>query len=131
MVRGILIHVSMRRFVKSTIAVSLALLTCSCATTQARFVALGQKYPPRPENCVVGIYKGMLPQRAFERVSRLDLHIEKTFFAESDLESALPEIKKQACLSGADAIIEIQERTTRHIENRAYHLTATGIKFKN
>ena len=42
----------------------------------------------------------------------------------------LPELKKQACLSGADAIAEIQERSTRHIENRGYHVTATGIKFK-
>lgn len=111
-------------------AVLVGLLLASCATTQSRYIALGQKVPPRAEDCSVAIFKETPPQKAFERTSRLDVHIEKTHFLDSDFESALPELRKQACLSGADAIIDIQERSTRHLENRAYHVTATGIKFK-
>jgi hypothetical protein len=61
---------------------------------------------------------------------RLDVHLEKTHFISSDFESALPELRKQACLSGADAIIEIQEQSTGYLEMRSYHVTATGIKYK-
>src|SRR2546427_631749 len=100
--------------------------------TPSPFIALGPAAPPRPEDCSVAVLKESVPQKAFERVSRLDVHIERTGFAQGDLESAIPELKKQACLSGADAIIEIQERSTGfRFENRAYHVTATGIKFKD
>lgn len=113
-----------------SIAVFLALLLTSCATTQGRNVSLGQTYPSRPENCSVVVYKNIVPQQAFERIARLDVHIERTHFSQSDFESALPELKKQACLSGADAIIEVQERSDSfRVENRVYHVTATGIKF--
>ena len=107
-----------------------AISALSCASTQSRYMALGAKHAPRAENCSVEVFRDSNPQKPFERISRLDYHVEKTGFAESDFASALPELKKQACLSGADAIVEIQERSTRHIENRGYHVTATGIKFK-
>lgn len=112
-------------------AVFLGALLVSCATTQSRFAPLGQAYPPRPVDCNVAVHRESVPPKAFERVSRLDVHIERTGFAQADFESALPELKKQACLSGADAIIEIQERSNSRLEDRAYHVTATGIKFKD
>ncbi|MFN2645839.1 MAG: hypothetical protein ABR570_12660 [Burkholderiales bacterium] len=57
--------------------------------------------------------------------------MESTHFIKPDFESALPELKKQACLSGADAIIEVQETSTQfRVENHSYHVTATGIKFR-
>jgi len=125
-------RVPVRRTVSTSAVVFLGTLLVSCATTQSRFTALGQAHPPRPEDCSVAVLKESVPQKAFERVSRLDVHIERTGFAQGDLESAIPELKKQACLSGADAIIEIRERSTGfRFENRAYHVTATGIKFKD
>ena len=125
-------RVPLQRMVSRSAVVFLGTLLVSCATTQSRFTALGQAHPPRPEDCSVAVLKESVPQKAFERVSRLDVHIERTGFAQGDLESAIPELKKQACLSGADAIIEIRERSTGfRFENRAYHVTATGIKFKD
>ena len=125
-------RVPVQRMVSTSAVVFLGTLLVSCATTQSRFTALGQAHPPRPEDCSVAVLKESVPQKAFERVSRLDVHIERTGFAQGDLESAIPELKKQACLSGADAIIEIRERSTGfRFENRAYHVTATGIKFKD
>jgi hypothetical protein len=118
------------RALSASALVFLGALLASCATTQSRFSPLGQAVPPRAEDCSVAVLRDSVPQKAFERVSRLDVHMERTGFAQADLESALPELKKQACLSGADAIIEIQERSAGYLENRAYHVTATGIKFK-
>jgi hypothetical protein len=91
---------------------------------------LGQPYPSRPEDCEVEVYKTEKPNREFIKISRLDAHKEKTHFIGSSLEGVLPELKKQACLSGADAIIDILERSSWVGETRVYHVTATGIKYK-
>lgn len=111
------------------LAFSFCLLIASCATTQSRYSMLGPAYSSREVNCDIAIFRTGTPNRAFIKISRLDVHMEKTHFLSSDFESALPELKKQACLSGADAVIEIQEQTRQYLENRSYHVTATGIKY--
>ena len=71
-----------------------------------------------------------ISKRSFVRISRLDVHIEeKTYFIASSLNEALPELNKQARLSGADTIIEIRERSSMVGETRIYHVTATGIRY--
>jgi len=75
------------------------------------------------------VFRDAPPQRPFTRISRLDVHFEKTAFIGSSLDGALPELKKQARLSGADAIIEIRERTSMVGETKVYHVTATGIRY--
>jgi hypothetical protein len=90
---------------------------------------LDEAYPPKPENYEVDVFKEGTPDRPFIRVSRLDVHLEKTHFIGSGLNNALPELKRQARLSGADAIIEIQERFSMVGETRIYHVTATGIRY--
>ena len=106
-----------------------ALLTVSCATRQSRYALLGQAFPPKPETCEVQIFRNAPPEHPFVRVSRLDVHLEKTSFIGSSLESALPELKRQARLSGADAVIEIRETRSMVGETKVYHVTATGIRF--
>jgi hypothetical protein len=51
------------------------------------------------------------------------VHIEKTHFLSSDLDEAMPELKKQACLSGVDAIAQIQERRGAYLETKSYYVT--------
>jgi uncharacterized protein YbjQ (UPF0145 family) len=41
----------------------------------------------------------------------------------------MPELKKQARLSGADAVIDIQEKHSKVLETSVYHVTATGIRY--
>lgn len=107
-----------------------SMLTTSCATTQSRYVMLGQPYSARAEDCNVEVFRNGSPSKEFIKISRLDVHMEKTHFIKSGFEGALPELKKQACLSGSDAIIDIQERSSSYIETKSYHVTATGIKYK-
>jgi len=92
---------------------------------------LGQTYPPRSIDCDVEVFKTSVPSKGFIKIARIDAHLEKSHFIKSDFEDALPELKKQACLSGADAIIEIQERSSSVLETKIYHVTATGIKYKD
>jgi len=96
---------------------------------QSRYVMLGETYPPRPEGYEIEVFRTGLPERPFVKTSRLDVHLEKTHFIGSSLKDALPELKKQARLSGADAIIKIEERSSKVGETRIYHVTATGIRY--
>lgn len=105
-------------------------ILASCATTQSRFVPLGQSHPPREGNCSIEVFKTGAPVQDFVRISRVDVHLEITHFIRPRFEDALPELKKQACLSGADAVIEIQERSTSYGETEVYHVIATGIKYR-
>ena len=89
------------------------------------------QHVPKPENCQIEIFRGEHPARQSERVSRLDVHIERTYYVRSQLDDALPELQKEACASGADGIIDIQERISHFnlSETNSYHVTATGIRF--
>ncbi len=69
------------------------------------------------------------PARPYSKVARLDVHLEKTGFVTSNLENALPELKRQARLAGCDAIIEIRERRSQLLETMVYHVTAVGARY--
>jgi hypothetical protein len=91
---------------------------------------LGSAQSRRSEDCDVQVFRYGAPQHEFTRVSRIDVHIERTFFMQPTFGEALPELRRQACLSGADAIIEIEERQSAIVENRSYHVTAVGVKYR-
>jgi hypothetical protein len=107
----------------------IVLLTASCSSTQSRYVMLGRPYAPRPEGYDVQVFRDGPPQRPFVRISRLDVHVEKTYFMRPSFEDAVAELKEQARLSGADAIIDVQERSSTLNETGIYHVTATGIRY--
>ena len=116
--------------IRSTLALWLvALFTVSCATTQSRYSMLEDSYPPKPEGYDVQVFRDGVPQRQFVKISRLDVHLEKSHFIGSSLNDALPELMKQARLSGADAIIEIREIRSMVGETKIFHVTATGIRY--
>ena len=96
------------------------MLITACATMQSRYIMLTeQKYPPRPEGHEIAVFRTGSPDRPFIRISRLDVHLEKTHFIGSSFEDALPELKKQARLSGADAIIDIQSVLRRWAKRKS------------
>lgn len=109
--------------------VFLASCLSACAATTSNYRPIGQSYPPRPANCAVLIFKDQSPDRPYAAISRLNVHLEKTFFTPSDFSSASGELKRQACLSGADAVIGIEEKNSSYLETRIYNLSATGVRF--
>jgi len=122
----------MVRHVRTPIIVLLLTILLSvCASHQSRFVPLQRTYDALPKDFDVQVYRYEPPEQPFERVARLDVHIEKTHFLSTDFEDALPELKEQARLSGSHAIIEIEERKSSLLETKIYHISATGIRFKN
>jgi hypothetical protein len=112
--------------------VALGAMLCfvsGCATTQSRMSFLGEHYPPRAADAAVEVFRDGVPNKPFDRIARLDVHLEKTGFVKSGLEDALPELKKQARQAGADAVIEIQEIRSQILETMVYHVTATGVRY--
>jgi len=101
-----------------------------CSSTQERYCMFKDvQFPAKPPDCEIAVFTDELPQGPYEEIARLDVHLEKTHFVSSGLRNALPELKKQARLCGADAIIKIKEKSSQHLETRAYHVTATAIRF--
>lgn len=120
----------MNIFAKAAVLLLIALLTTACATKQSRHYMLADSFPPKPEGYNVQIFHSDVPQRPFERISRLDVHLEKThLIGSSFVNEAMPELEKQARLSGADAIIEIRGINSSVGETRIFHVTATGIRY--
>lgn len=108
------------------------LLSFSCSTIQGRFVPLGPKYESKQSDCSLDVIRAGAPSKDFTKISRIDVHIERTYYIRSGFDEALPELRMRACASGADAIFEIQETSSKMIigETHIYHVTATGIKYK-
>ena len=119
----------MIRFLATLALVVGTLLLSACTTQQSRYVLLDQSYGPLPSYFPVEVFRFGLPEKPFERVARLDVHLEKAYFLSSDFEDALPSLIEQARLSGSHAIIEIEERTSSVLETKIYHVTATGVRF--
>lgn len=103
-----------------------------CMATTGNYRALGeQHYAARSPDCDVTVFRGPPPNEPFVAISRLNVHLEKTFFVPSDFSSAVGELKRQACLSGADGVIDIEERSSSYLETRIYNLSGTGIRFRD
>ena len=112
------------------LAAMLGMSCVSCVTSQqSHFSRLNNSYPPKPAAFEVEVFQANTPTRPFENVSRLDVHLEKTFFISSSLAGALPALKEQARLSGAEAIIEIHKSRSMVGETQVYHVTAIGIRY--
>lgn len=107
------------------------LLVGSCMTAQSRYSMLGQSYPSKPEGFDVQVFYDVEPPRPYVKISRLDVHLEKSHFIRSSLDDALAELKKQARLSGADAIIQIRENSSMVGDTNVYHVTAVGIHYSD
>jgi hypothetical protein len=120
--RGVLLRV---------IAGCLLLVAAGCATTQSRFEYLGDHYPPRAAGAPIEVFRDSVPQVLFKRIARLDVHLEQSGFLKPTFEQALPELKKQARMAGADAIIEIDERPSQILETMVLHVTATAVRYND
>ncbi len=113
---------------------SISLFWASCATEAdrgGRFSMLKGAYPPKPKDFPVEIFENAPPARPYDEIARLDVHLERAFFATPSLKDTFPELIYQARRAGADAIINLRERRSTLNETKTLHVTATGIKYKD
>lgn len=122
---------STSRFRRSAIrsaVLAIVIAAAACGVKQSRYVMLGERFPARPPDASVEVFRSEPPARPFQRISRVEVHLEHSLGMPS-FEAALPELKKQAQLSGADAIIEIEETRRWYAETGIYHVIGIGIRY--
>ena len=92
--------------------------------------SLGVPIESKVPTCDVEIFRTHPPSKNYTRVSRIDIHLEAPGSQKLGFAEALPELRKQACESGADAVIDFRERSSNLVgEGHAYHVTAMGIRY--
>lgn len=115
--------------VRATLLALTGLLLAGCATMQPTAFPVGERRPPKPSAAVVEWFRDAEPTRPFEVVARLNVHIEKTFLIPSAFDEARPKLEDLARQHGADAIIRVEEKKSRHLETFIYNVAATAIVF--
>jgi uncharacterized protein YbjQ (UPF0145 family) len=89
----------------------------------------GKSYPPKDETFEVAVFESVLPSQSFERIARIDVQMEMSASAEATLKDAIPELKRQARLAGADAIIDIRLQRSKAGESTLFQVSAMGIRY--
>jgi len=108
----------------------LTLLLAGCATTQSDFTPIGEIQAAKPADHKIDIFtEDSLPDRSYEEIAILDVHMETSGFVSRSFDEAEPKLKEQARAAGGDAIIAIKEQKTSYLENQMYHVTAKAIKY--
>lgn len=106
------------------------LLLAGCASVQPVAIPLGDhRLPPKRSDATVLVFRDEAPTRPHTPVARLNVHIEKTFFVRSAFADAWPQLEALARQSGADAIMQIEEKSSRLNETFIYNVSATAIVF--
>lgn len=106
------------------------LLLAGCVSNSARFSPMpGKSYPPKDESFEVAVFESVIPTQSFERVARIDVRMEMSGSEETSLQDAIPELKRQARLAGADAIIDIRLQRSKVGESTLFQVSAIGIRY--
>lgn len=114
----------------STVLVAGLVFLGGCMTTQPTAFPIGLKrLPAKRAGAVILLFKDTKPNRPFEAVAQLNVHIEKTFFISSAFSEALPQLEELARQQGADALMNVAEKKSRLNETYIYNVTATAVAF--
>jgi hypothetical protein len=106
------------------------MLVAGCVSNSARFSPMaGKVYPPKEESFEVAVFESVLPNQSFERIARIDVQMEVSASQEASLSAAIPELKRQARLAGADAIIDIRLQRSKTGESTLFRVSAMGIRY--
>jgi len=106
----------------------------SCATGGAARVSFTprdpQQYPAKDPACEIEVMD-TAPNRPFADLGTVNYHDERHRMSDGELtlETAMPEIKKLACLNGADAIMNVRVTEERRLEFAMFHVSARAIRY--
>lgn len=106
-----------------------ALGLSSCASTQSDYLLTGERFAERPVDTLVDVFEGeAVPDQAYSVIG--EVYVSKEGHLRSyTLENAIPELKVQARRVGANAIMSITEKRSRHLEAGLYIVSAKAIRY--
>lgn len=108
-------------------AVVLSGLLGGCTSIDGSYTPADGGAPARAEDCHVEVYR-LPPSQPYTVVSRITVHVDRTHFLGRSIDEPMPELLRQACRSGADAVTNLSEELDSHSGSDAYTLTAEGIQ---
>ena len=116
-------------FLKSMFFGALAVIVTACASTTSSYIPKGETYAAKPVNHPITVYSDANKiEKAYVEIAEVftssEAHLQSL-----KLEDALVELKIQAREAGGDAIIDIKEKRSRHLEAGLYIVEATAIRF--
>ena len=112
--------------------VAAGFVLAGCVSTQPTAIPLGaRRFPPKGPDSPVVLIRDAAPSQPYEPVARLNVHIEKTFFIPSAFAEARPQLEKLAREMGADAVMQIEEKSSRLNETFIYNVSGTAIVFRD
>ena len=103
-----------------------SLILSSC--TAAWFTPTSDIYPPRPDDCEIEVFSAGPPDAAYEELGVLE---GEGNLWNASLSDVLPDMKREACRAGGDAILLGQGHryTTGEDDDEKYYTTATVIRW--
>jgi hypothetical protein len=118
------------RSVRIGLAALAALGLAACASNSARFSPMpGKSFPAKDDSFEVAVFESLLPARPFERIARIDVRMKMPASEDASLKDAMAELKRQARLAGADAVIDIRLQRSKGRDATRFQVSAMGIRY--
>ena len=92
------IHIDRR--VPILLLIPLVAIVAGCAS--AKFIPTGKAYPAKLEHCELEVFSSKTPDRPYDEIGIIE---GEGSMGSDSLEDVLPEMIKEACLAGGDALI--------------------------
>lgn len=104
-------------------------MACSGVTQKVEVV--GAPLPARPPSCPIEILT-QSPDRSYRVVANIDAYVRRnkvTGGSRGVLEDALPELRKQGCAAGADAVVVLNRTVSQSGELKLLYVKAVAIQY--
>jgi hypothetical protein len=118
------------RRLRAIVVIAVAATVAGCAS--AKFIPTAGGYAPKPENCAMEVFTSRVPDRPYEEIGIIE---GQGMMGAESLEDVLPEMIKEACKAGGDALILLSTERSVNVgggddfigSNEELHTTATVI----
>ncbi len=92
----------------------------------------GPKLASKPKDCKIEIIDKEKPERPHEEIARIEVFVRRnkiTQGREAVYEEAVPELRKQACKLGADAVVVLRQRVSHSGEFKLLYVKTIAIRY--
>ena len=92
----------------------------------------GLSRPPREKNCEIQFSQQKAPEREHEVLGRIEVWVRRnklTMGRRAVYEEAEPELQKQACQLGAEAVVVVQQTVSHSGEFKLLYVKSHAIRF--
>ena len=105
-----------------------------CAQARSKVELAGPKLPPKAKNCNVEFFSLKAPDKPHEVVAHIRVYITRNKVMsnrrEDSVDKAKPELQKQACKVGADAVVIGEPVVSNSNEAQTLYVKGEALQYK-